>query len=167
MLVEVGVGESVGVFVFVGVDVRVAVGGFVGVGVKVEVGVLVGVLVETGAEVGLGVEVAVEQEFIGEEELRGVGAPAAKSVELLSVSVQPFAARKIAFVLLGAGATTVSKQFALLPYPTRSTTPVGHCPLNAMELFTSATFPAVAFIAIVPIASGVGKLIVPPVPAAC
>src|SRR5688572_11404903 len=34
-------------------------------------------------------------------------------------------------------------------------------------LFTSATFPAVPLIAIVPVASGVGKGVVPPAPCAC
>ena len=46
---------------------------------------------------------------------RGFGAAAAKSVELLSVSVAPLLPRKIALVLLGAGAFAVSEQSALAP----------------------------------------------------
>ena len=58
-----------------------------------------------------------------------------------------------------------SEQFAL-PKPTRSTTvpPVGQAPLSSVVELTSATFPAVALIAIVPVASGAGRLVVPPVP---
>ncbi len=47
--------------------------------------------------------------------LRGVGATAVKSVELLSVSVQPFPPRLSAVVVEGAGATAVSKQLAVAP----------------------------------------------------
>ena len=57
-----------------------------------------------------------EQVLIGEEVLRGLGASAAKSVALLSVSVQPFAPRSTAVVLLGAGVgAEPSKQFAVVP----------------------------------------------------
>ena len=44
--------------------------------------------------------------------LRGVGAPAVKSVELLSVSVQPPAALKAAVVFESVGAAAPSKKFA-------------------------------------------------------
>lgn len=51
-----------------------------------------------------------------EELLRGLGAPVAKSVALLFVSVQPFAARRTEVVLLGAEVGPVpSKQFAPEP----------------------------------------------------
>lgn len=61
-----------------------------------------------GVEMGVGVEVGgAEHATIGELVLRGFGAPVAKSVELLSLSVQPPAARKSAVVLLGAGAAAV------------------------------------------------------------
>src|SRR4051812_20643989 len=91
--------------------------------------------------------------------LRGAAAAAAKSVLLLPASVQPLDARKIAFVVDGAGATAVSKQLAVDPKPTRSTilADTGHEPLRAVVLLTSATFAAVADIAIVPVASGVGR----------
>ena len=48
--------------------------------------------------------------------LLGFGGPSAKSATLLRVSVQPAAARRIALVLLGAGAgAEPRKQFAVLP----------------------------------------------------
>jgi hypothetical protein len=47
---------------------------------------------------------------------RGFGGASVKSVVLLRVSVQPFAARVAAFVLLAAGAAAVPlKQFAVVP----------------------------------------------------
>jgi hypothetical protein len=46
----------------------------------------------------------------------GLGGPRAKSATLLRVSAQPLAARRIALVLLGAGAgAEPRKQFAVLP----------------------------------------------------
>ena len=42
--------------------------------------------------------------------------------------------------------------------------PTGQAPLSAVVLPTSATFPAVPDIAIVPVASGVGRFVVPPRP---
>src|SRR3954452_6220708 len=42
---------------------------------------------------------------------------------------------------------------------------VGHAPVNAVVLLTSATFAAVADIAIVPVASGVGRTLTPFAPA--
>ncbi len=62
----------------------------------------------------------------------------------------------------------VSKQLAP-PKPTKSITEAGNgqpVPVNAVVLFTSATLPAVALIAVLPVALGVGKLVVPPVPVA-
>ncbi|CAB4930907.1 unannotated protein [freshwater metagenome] len=47
--------------------------------------------------------------------LRGAGSPAVKSVALLSVSVQPFAARRAAVVLDSPGAGEPSAGAALLP----------------------------------------------------
>ena len=44
--------------------------------------------------------------------------------------------------------------------------PVGQPPVSAVVLATSATFPDVADIAIEPVASGVGRGVVPPAPAA-
>ncbi len=96
------VGVGVNVFVCVGVLVLVAVGVLVDVAVFVKVGVGVGVLVadEHGASV-----VAV---------LRGFAVNRVKSVELLSVSVQPFAARTTALTLSdGPVAGAVSEQFVL------------------------------------------------------
>ena len=87
VLVEVEVGVLVGVEVLVAVDVGVDVD--VGVFVAVAVGVLV-----AGEEQGESVEA----------ELRGLGAAVEKSAELLSLSVQLFPPRRIAVVLLGAGA---------------------------------------------------------------
>src|SRR5690242_1010367 len=64
--------------------------------------------------------------------LRGFGALAVKSVELLSVSVQPFMALISAVVVEGAGALAVSLQLAVVPKPTKSIilAPVGHAPLK-------------------------------------
>jgi hypothetical protein len=46
----------------------------------------------------------------------GLGGPSAKSATLFRVFVQPFAARRIAFVLLAPGAGAgPRKQFAVLP----------------------------------------------------
>ncbi len=103
--------------------------------------------------------------------LRGVGIPETKSLELTSVSVQPPSARRSAVVLLGAGAGPApSKQLAVLPKPTKSTTlaPKGQPdPLRGVVLLTKATSPAVAPIVIEPVTSGVGNAVVPPVPCAC
>ncbi len=98
--------------------------------------------------------------------LRGDGAPVEKSAALLSVSVQPLASRRAAVVFVSAGVAVPSKQLAA-PNPMRSITPaVGQAPLNAAVPLTSATFPVVALIAIVPVASGGGRLTVPPAPTA-
>src|SRR5437867_10558554 len=99
------------------------------------------------------------QSKTGVDELRGDGAPTAKSALLRSVSTQPLPRRRSDVVLLGAGAAPPSsKQFAVVPYPMKSTTfVVGHAPLRAAVAETSATLPAVPDIGIEPAASGVGR----------
>ena len=100
---------------------------------------------------------------------RGFGAPAVKSRAFWSVSVQPLLFLSTAFVLLGADVgPEPSKQFAVDPYPTKSwmLAPAGQEPVRVVVVLTSATLPAVADIAIEPLASGVGKFVDPPVPAA-
>ena len=57
---------------------------------------------------------SVAQTLTGEELLRGVGLPVAKSEGLLSVSVQPLAPRRMATVALGAGALPLSLQVVLV-----------------------------------------------------
>ena len=84
--------------------IRTVGGGLVGVGV------LVGVFVTSG--VGVGVNVPTPQ-TLPLELLRGVGAPATKSLALLSVSTQPSSRRSAAVVLLSVGAGLVSEQFAV------------------------------------------------------
>jgi hypothetical protein len=113
---------AVGDGVLVAVDVLVGVGVLVGVEVLVRVGVLVDVLLGVGVFVGVivavGVNVSVGGALHGlsaDDLLRGFGAPVAKSAALWSASVQPFAPRKIAVALLGAGALAVSLQFAVVP----------------------------------------------------
>ena len=54
-------------------------------------------------------------------ELRGEGAAAKQSAELLSVSTTPLPLRKTAVVLDGAADAVVSAQFAVLPKPILST----------------------------------------------
>lgn len=116
----------------------------------------------------VGIIGALAQAFVGEALFRGFGVPALKSVALLSVSVHPFAARSTAVVLLGAGVEPVPSKQVVLPKPTKSMmlAPVGQAPLSAVVLLTSATLPAAALILIVPVASGVGRFVVPPVPKA-
>jgi hypothetical protein len=86
----------------------------VGVGVGVDVEEASGVAVGMGVSVDVGVGDA-EQTFKAALLLRGLGAPALKSVELLSVSVQPLVALNAAVVLLKEGATLPSEQ--LVPVP--------------------------------------------------
>ena len=91
---------------------------------------------------------------------RGAGGEVAKSAALLPDSEQPPDLRAMAVELLGAGAAAVpSKQLALLPYPTRSTTlvPKGQTPDKGVVELTSATFPAVAAREIVPTTSAAGS----------
>src|SRR5438270_4532838 len=69
------------------------------------------------------------QEFAGAALLRGMGPMITKSLELLSVSTQPFPFRTAAVVLEREDVGPVSEQLAE-PYPTRSTRlpPVGQGP---------------------------------------
>src|SRR5262245_29885243 len=104
--------------------------------------------------------------------LRGAGAPFAKSAPFWSVSVQPPARRRAAVVLerLGAVGPAPSKAEAAVPKPTRSRTDgfdrqSAEVPqVRSVVLVTSATFPEVAAMAMLPIASGVGSGCVPPAP---
>ena len=101
--------------------------------------------------------------------LRGFGVPDAKSAAFWSTSVQPLAALRTAAMLEGAGVGPVpSKQFAVVPKPTKSTIdpPVGQAPESAVVALRRATLPTVALIEIVPVASGVGRFVVPPAPCA-
>ena len=103
--------------------------------------------------------------------LRGFGAPTAKSAPLLLVSMLPSPPRSAAVVLLSVPVGALpSKQLAALPKPTKSTTfasAVGQAPVSAVVLRLSATLPAVPAMAMVPVASGVGRSTVPPAPCAC
>jgi hypothetical protein len=100
--------------------------------------------------------------------LRGLGAAAAKSAELLPVSTHPSPFLTSALVALGAGARAVSKQFVVEPYPTRSRTAgaEGQAPESAATPLTSATLPAVALMAIEPEASCDGRGLTPLTPPA-
>ena len=114
--------------------------------------------------------------FSGEDVLRGFGAPAPKSARLLSVSAHPELLRSKAVVLEVVGAAAPSKKLAV-PHPTRSTI-IASCagvhgvdpPLQAspMAELTRITFPAVADMAVVPLASGDGsKAPIAPPEASC
>lgn len=92
--------------------------------------------------------------------LRGAGSPTIKSVEFLSVSVDPESARTMALALLGAGATVPSNVFAV-PKPTKSTIPAASDALpaaNGAVPFTNATLPVVPLKFIFPVASSGGRL---------
>ena len=114
----------------------------------------------------------VEHGCVVEAVFRGDAAPVAKSLLLLSVSVQPDAALRAAVVLVRVAVGAPSEQLVPEPYPTRSITlaPPGHAVPEVIKvwLLRRATFPAPAAIAIplpAPIASGVGRFVVPPAPA--
>src|ERR1700752_5106458 len=93
------------------------------------------------------------QLFVGDELLRGFGAPVEKSTLLLSESKQTLRLRSAAVVLLNpAVGPAPSKQLAVAPYPTMSTAQDAHDPLNEVVVVESATFPAPAAIAIFPTA---------------
>ena len=100
--------------------------------------------------------------------LVGLGAPAVKSAELSSVSASD-AARATEFVFDGAAVGLPSRTTAE-PKPTRSLIRVSAAQsaavlqVSGVVPATSATVPAVADIAIVPVASGVGRATVPPAP---
>lgn len=92
--------------------------------------------------------------------LRGFGAPSWKSSTLFPPLVQPLIRRSTAFVFPGAGADPLPRKHdVVLPYPRKSTmlSPMGHAPDSAVRSLTSATFPPLALIAIVPLASGDGS----------
>jgi hypothetical protein len=97
-----------------------------------------------------------------------LGCAAAKSAELLPVSVQPSPFRTAAVFVPGAGAGALSEQLALEPYPTRSTisVPVGHEPDSAVVVWTRATLPAVALMLTEPDTSAAGRLLTPFAPKA-
>ena len=107
--------------------------------------------------------------------MRGLGTPEAKSFALLSVSVQPPSFLTAAVALARVGAAVPSKKLAL-PYPTRSTI-CAVCagkhgvepPLhgNPVAVFARMTLPAVADMAMVPVASGAGSGAMMVAPAAC
>jgi hypothetical protein len=106
----------------------------------------------------------------GDARLRGIGVAGTKSKLLLFVSVQPSDLRMIALVLLAAGAGALPlKQEAVEPYPARSMMlgSLGHAPVIGVVVFTSATLPAAAAMAIVPVASGCGSALPLLAPAAC
>src|SRR5437762_14233852 len=67
-----------------------------------------------------------------------------------------------AVVLLICGAfAEPSRQFAVVPYPTKSTTlkpPTGQAPVSVAPLFTSAIFPVVALMFISPTMFAVGSV---------
>src|SRR5438270_9979325 len=91
-----------------------------------------------------------------------------KSALFASVSVQPLPLRVVELVLSEAPPAAVpSEQFAD-PQPTKSliAPPVGQEPESAVVLETSATLPLLADMLMLPVASGVGRLVVPDPPAA-
>src|SRR5262245_51573148 len=105
------------------------------------------------------------QECSADAVFRGAGAPAAKSLALLSVSVQPWLARWAEVVFESVGAGAPSEKFAP-SYPIRSTI-CASCkaeqgvepPLQVSPVVVVAriTFPPVALMLTVPVASGVGS----------
>src|SRR5262249_59904860 len=98
----------------------------------------------------------------GEAVLRGAGAPCAKSAALLSVSTQPPFRRNAAVVLerLGVVGPAPSNADAAVPKPTRSRTDgfarqSAEVPqVRSVVSVSSATFPEVADMAMLPVASG-------------
>src|SRR6266404_9150662 len=120
---------------------------------------LPGVVIEGGLLLGTQTETP-------EARLCGLGGPVVKSAPLLFVSVQPPLRRSAAgvFVVAAVGPAP-SKQFAV-PSPTKSAMnePVGQAPVSATDETTRAILPPVAPMAIRPVASGVGRFVVPPAP---
>ena len=108
------------------------------------------------------------QIWVGDELLRGFGAPDTKSMELSLVSKQPSFKRRSAVVFVSKGAVPEPSKQSVPPYPTRSTIPaaaaLGQAAVIVVVLFTIATFVDVELTGMVPIASGVGRLSVPPAP---
>src|SRR3569833_1493461 len=109
-----------------------------------------------------------EQACTGDALLCGAGADAAKSCRLLSVSAQPPLALMAAVVLLKVAAALPPSLQLAVPNPTRSTAlpPERQLPLKAVVLLTSASFPLVPLRAMLPVASGAGRSVVPPLPCA-
>ena len=98
--------------------------------------------------------------------LRGFGAPVWKSEPLTLVSVNPPFLRKIAVVLLGAGAFVAPSRQLAVPKPTRSTrsgSPTGQ-PSRRSPPFTRATLPVVPLMLMSPLtfASGTTAPTAPP-----
>src|ERR1043166_1623687 len=90
---------------------------------------------------------------------RGLGTPVRKSAELLSVSVAPLFLRKSAVELLSTGAGEPSAQLAPAE-PTKSTRPgsvIGHGPVSASKLLTSATLPLACAMFISPVTFEAGR----------
>lgn len=116
------------------------------------------------------VGVLAPQMFVGDALFLGFGAPVVvKSDKLFSVSVQPLLFLMAEVVLERLAVGEVSEQFVAEPKPTKSITFVeGQLvpEVITVVVFNKATLPAVPERFKVPIASGVGKLVVPPVPAA-
>ena len=106
------------------------------------------------------------QTCIGVALLRGAGAPVEKSTDRSCVYAHPASPRIAASVLLSVAVVFAPQSLAVVPKLTASTAPAGHAPESAVVDDASATLPAVAPIAIVPIASGVGNATVPPAPGA-
>jgi hypothetical protein len=100
--------------------------------------------------------------------LRGKGPPEILKSVLLFAVTEHDGVRIAAVVFVNAAVGLLNEQFAA-PKPIRSTSAgseVGQAPVSAVVLLTSATLPVVALILIEPVASAVGRFIVPPVPAA-
>jgi hypothetical protein len=99
--------------------------------------------------------------------LRGAAGPLSKSFALLSLSRQPPLLRNAARVFDTAGVGPLPSKLVAVPKPTKSITlAVGMTPLSAVLLLDSAILPPLAPIGIVPVASGVGNAVVPPLPTA-
>ena len=94
------------------------------------------------------------------------GAPVEKSTDRSFVYAHPASPRIAAVVLLSVAVVFAPQSLAVVPKLTALTTPAGQVPESAVVDDASATFPAAAPIAIVPVASGAGSAAVPPVPCA-
>src|SRR5438270_4313273 len=108
------------------------------------------------------------QKCNGEAVFRGAGPLTSKSARLLSVSVQPSSFRFAAIVLFRAGVAAVSEQLAPSE-PTKSTMAALNGqpdPDWAVVLLTRATLAPARLMLMVPMASGDGRLVVPPAPCA-
>src|SRR5947209_18767284 len=91
------------------------------------------------------------QSFTAEALLRGIADAMLKSEVLSFVSMHPPDFLNAAVALPGANVGLLpSKQLAVLPYPTRSTTPAGRWPLNPPAFETSPHCPDPAAIEMLP-----------------